>query len=588
VAVAIAAGSVGTAADADIVFVDIENCPGPGSGAEGDPYCSIQTAIDNAVDTDEIVVAPGTYFETIDFLGKAVTLRSSDGPQMTIVDATGSFHVVQCVSDEGPGTVLDGFTLTGGNADGTPLHDSGGGMYNFESSPTVTNCSFIGNTAIAYGGAMYNQWGANPNVTNCTFTGNSAVYDGGGMHNWDSSPTVTHCTFTANTSGYHGGGMSSISDNGPTVTHCTFSGNTAEFGGGMNNSECSPTVVDCTFTGNTASNDGGGMCNIANVDATVTGCRFTGNMAADDGGGMYNGYNGDALVTNCLFTENTASDDGGGMLAYTNSDTTVTNCTFTDNGAASGGGMLNHYANLRVANCILWGDTPDEMAGSGAPPTTFSDVQGGAAGIGNINADPLFVDPGNGDLRLSPDSPCIDAGDNTVVPGGITTDLDDSPRFLEIPETPDTGFGDPPVVDMGAYESLGGGCLAVTSIETVCHGDGSTFTVNIEGLNACTGSTTMATFTGSGGAVGEDFCATLVINTEQGGFCCSTQVCVPVPDCSPAASPCDLDGDGFVGVADFLALLGAWGPNPGHPADLDFDGEVGVGDFLVLLAAWNG
>ncbi len=88
-------------AQADVLFVDDDNCPGPGSGMEGDPYCSIQTAIDNAVDTDEIVVAPGTYFETIDFLGKAITLRSSDGPDMTTIDGTG-FHVVQCVSFEGP------------------------------------------------------------------------------------------------------------------------------------------------------------------------------------------------------------------------------------------------------------------------------------------------------------------------------------------------------------------------------------------------------------------------------------------------------------------------------------------------------
>ncbi len=74
-----------------VIHVDDDNCPGPGSGSERDPYCSIQTAIDNAVDTDEIVVAPGTYFETIDFLGKAITLRSSDGAEVTTIDATDLF-----------------------------------------------------------------------------------------------------------------------------------------------------------------------------------------------------------------------------------------------------------------------------------------------------------------------------------------------------------------------------------------------------------------------------------------------------------------------------------------------------------------
>ncbi len=106
-----------SSAQAGTIYVDV-NCPGPGSGTQLDPYCSIQTAIDNAVATDEIVVAAGTYFETINFLGKAITLRSSGGAEVTTIDGTGNFHVVQCVSGEGSGTVLDGFTITGGNADG--------------------------------------------------------------------------------------------------------------------------------------------------------------------------------------------------------------------------------------------------------------------------------------------------------------------------------------------------------------------------------------------------------------------------------------------------------------------------------------
>ncbi len=123
-------------AQADTIFVDA-NCPG-GDGSELDPYCSIQTAIDNAVDTDEIVVAPGTYFETITFLGKAITLRSSNGPDVTTIDAQQTGRVVTCTSGEGPDTILEGFTITGGMFSG--------GMRNEGSSPTVTNCAFNGNT----------------------------------------------------------------------------------------------------------------------------------------------------------------------------------------------------------------------------------------------------------------------------------------------------------------------------------------------------------------------------------------------------------------------------------------------------------
>ncbi len=113
-----------SSANADLIFVDDDNCPGPGSGMEGDPYCSIQTAIDAAVVTDEIVVAPGTYFETINFLGKAITLRSSDGPEVTTIDAEGMGTVVTCESGEVQDTVLDGFTVTGGT--GTLFEPPGG------------------------------------------------------------------------------------------------------------------------------------------------------------------------------------------------------------------------------------------------------------------------------------------------------------------------------------------------------------------------------------------------------------------------------------------------------------------------------
>ena len=143
---AVAVLSVSTAR-ADTIYVDAANCPGPGNGTEGDPFCHIQPAIITALDGDEIVVAPGTYFGSINFIGRAITLRSSDGPEMTNIDGTGFLHVVQCVTGEGSDTVLDGFNITGGNANGPCCTDNrGGGMFNANSSPTVTNCSFGGNT----------------------------------------------------------------------------------------------------------------------------------------------------------------------------------------------------------------------------------------------------------------------------------------------------------------------------------------------------------------------------------------------------------------------------------------------------------
>ena len=296
--------AVSTAQGATI-FVNDDNCPGPGSGIMGDPYCSIQTAIDNAVDTDEVVVSPGTYFEAISFLGKAITLRSIDpnDPDVvaaTIIDGTGNFHVVQCVTGEGPDTVLDGFTITGGNANG-PWPDSAGG-------------------------GMFNDGGTSPTVTNCTFRGNTADNSGGGMFNFggNSSPTVTNCTFSENAAMF-GGGMRDFALT--TITNCTFSGNTALDGGGMYNGSSFVTLTNCLFSENSAEGRGGGMY-ILN-SPTLTDSTFSGNTSGGFGGGIYV-VDGSPTLTGCKFSENTASQ-GGGLDIHPTSSATVTNSMFCDN-----------------------------------------------------------------------------------------------------------------------------------------------------------------------------------------------------------------------------------------------------------------
>ncbi len=160
-------------------------------------FPTIQAGIDAAVAGDEVVVAPGTYVENINFLGKAITVRSSNPNDAavvlsTIIDGGGSGTVVLCTSGEGSDTVLSGFVVTGGVAS----FGSGGGMANFDSSPTVTNCSFIENTAVR-GGGMANV-NSSPTVTNCSFTGNTADF-GGGIFNNVHRPTVTNTEFCINT-----------------------------------------------------------------------------------------------------------------------------------------------------------------------------------------------------------------------------------------------------------------------------------------------------------------------------------------------------------------------------------------------------
>jgi parallel beta-helix repeat protein len=476
------------AAYADTIYVDDDNCPGPGSGTPADPYCSIQTAIDNAADTDEIVVAPGTYFETVNFLGKAITLQSSGGLDVTIIDAQQTGTVVTCNSFEGSDTVLDGFTITNGYA----AAGFGSGMFNYVSCPTIVNCTFSGNEATNGGGGMYNYFLSSPTVTNCTFSGNTGLISGGGMYNeFFSGPTVANCSFSGNTasvSGYDngGGGMYNVLS-APTLTDCTFSGNVlsgfSAHGGGIYNEESSPTLANCTFSGNIATGEGGGIYNQMS-NPTVTDCTFTANSAWD-GAGMANRHSDPDLINStfagnfalygaaisnwddssptvkgCFFVGHNTSEGAGAVWNHGGAPSFV-NCTFSGNSSHQtlwGDVMWSVGSTPTLINCIVWGnggDMPDLYDGEGAVTTvTFSDVQGGWPGTGNIDADPLFADA---DRRLSPGSPCIDAGINSAVPDGVDTDLDGNPRFVDDPDSPDCWqapgeCGDPPVVDMGAYE----------------------------------------------------------------------------------------------------------------------------------------
>ncbi len=391
-------------------------------------------------------------------------LNGDDGPGPFDGNSENAFHVVTG-SERYDTAIIDGFTITAGNAHGAFPDNEGGGMLNNVGNPTVTGCTFADNTAVN-GAGMMNRGGSVPTITASTFVGNSADNDGGGIYNASSDPIVNNCAFLGNkaTEGgtSYGGGMANYTAS-PSVTDCAFVGNSAgTSGGGMSNRERSyPTVRSCTFKGNTASSGGGGMCNLDLSSPAVINCIFTGNEGGTSGGGgMWNGIDSSPRVTNCLFTGNESLDEsggGGGMRNEVRSHPIVTNCTFYANLASIGGGMRsNDDCNPTVENCVFWQNVPDQIDDLAASVTTatYSCIQGGWPGLGNIDEDPLFVDPigpdgipgtEDDDLRLSPGSPCIDVGDNTVVDACLP-DLDRNWRIVD-------GDGDEiPVVDMGPYE----------------------------------------------------------------------------------------------------------------------------------------
>ena len=259
---------------------------------------------------------------TRDSAANVATLSGDIGTAGSASDNT--YHVVTAGQVDAT-AVLDGFTVTGGNAgDG-----AGGGMDN-GGSPTLINCTFGGNSG-GRGGAIFNS--GNLTLTNCTFNGNSAS-SGGGMYQANrSSSTLTECTFIGNSAGrggglYHEGGEWRVEGASPTLTSCTFIGNSADEGGGIYNGGgvaefesgvgASPGLTNCAFIGNSAQR-GGGMFNAAGgysdgAAPTLTNCTFTGNSAEGGGGAIYSDFGSSPTATNCIFWGN-SSERGGAQLA---------------------------------------------------------------------------------------------------------------------------------------------------------------------------------------------------------------------------------------------------------------------------------
>ncbi len=293
-----------------------------------------------------------------------------------------------------------------------------------------------------------------------TLKGGVSLY--GGFAGTESARTKRN--WTANITAIDGGntrccvaGADNATLDGFTVTH-----GKSTLGGGMYNSAASPTVVNCTFVQNSASYEGGGMYN-SSCSPVVVNCLFVQNSASQGGGGMNNYLSSATTVTNCTFIGNTAGVDGGGMDNYY-SQPSVTNCTFTQNSAIHyGGGMNNSQSALpTLVNCILWSDAaengPELFNDSSTSAVSYSCVQGGFAGTGNVSGDPLFVDGGNGgSVQLRTGSPCVDSGTDSGAPA---TDLNGTLRPQGVR------------VDMGAYEGAAAPADLVTLTLKVLPTDG--------------------------------------------------------------------------------------------------------------------
>jgi PKD repeat protein len=456
-------------------------------------FDTIQEGIDAAAlaGGGEVWVAQGTYAETRanatgslllkpitsvygGFLGFETQLNQRN-PQtnQTIISGTTARagnparHVVIGANN----TRLDGFTITGGRAvpgNGSGS-DQGGGLLLSGVSPIIANCRFEDNRAGSAGGAISMDSGL-PLISNCSFSSNlvqnvgapSSFAFGGAIYASVSSATISGCTFTNN----HVTTQATWSGQASDVSSFAYGGAICAIGGGISVQESSFASNGAAATGTGFGTVGsntfaarprglGGALYSSGGSLTVNRCEFKANSATTSanslfsramGGGLYT-ENAHATVTNVIVFGNTTQDFTNGLagagIAVDNTaiqrNVLITNCTIVANTADSlnplqSGGLLCLNASPVITNCIVFDNSAKEIIASGGTPSvTYCNVKGGFTGTGNFNSNPLFVDAGAGNLKLTISSPCIDAGINTNFTnyGSVTTDFEGDLRGFD-------------------------------------------------------------------------------------------------------------------------------------------------------------
>jgi len=369
-------------------------------------YTTIQEGIDAATAGDTVLVADGIYYgssnKNLTFHTSGITVQSENGPDNCIIhcegDGRGFF-----VRDKN-GTVISGFTITGGNA------------------PLLTGYGYRG-------GAIYCH-GSTVTINNCIITGNKANNRGGGINFYFSSGIISNCTIENN------------------KTTASLAGGQNDHGGGIYCNYSSPSIENCYIKNNLANNNGGGIY-LKYSSPNITNCCITENQAGRvnsvgiEGGGVYS-LDSSPNIINCTISNNSfrfyevgsVTDKCGGI--------------YCDNWNTQSGNMPN------ITNCILWGNNGSQIARYYCTPNVrYSDIQGGYTGIENIDADPLFI--GDGNYHFGVGSSCIDTGTSTDAPN---TDIVGTSRpqgngyDMGAYEGPDLS---PPTADAGPYQTVNEG-----------------------------------------------------------------------------------------------------------------------------------
>jgi hypothetical protein len=406
---------------------------------------TIAAAIDSAAVCDTVLILEGTYYEHGINLKSYVTVMGDPEATQVIVDGGNLGAVFHAFSQDH--VVLKNLTITNG------IHvEWGGGLWASYSYVDVYNVTFDSNNG-TWGGAV-SCYGDSAHFTDCAFTSNTGDVGGAVFYDHWGSLRMTRCEFIGNDSPNNGGGLAAT------------------------NGDC--TLIDCSFVGNTADSGGGIMYGADEVRLRLQGCTFSGNHArfvGGGGGGLYAVWLGQSppeiRMAECVFFENTTDGSGGGAC-FEEVSATLTSCTFHGNAALVAGDGIEVRgtgATLSMDHTIVSGGPSGVGVSCTGPNVTSvicSDVYGNAGGdwvgclapfappsYGNFSLDPMYCDPGSGDLHLDMNSPCADApGCGQVGALGVGCGIiwyvpDDAPTIAAGIDS--AGPGDTVIVRSGTY-----------------------------------------------------------------------------------------------------------------------------------------
>lgn len=419
------------------VYVNAAAGPGGDGSSWSAAYQDIDSALAVAVPGTRVWVAAGVYRPSVErvagsprtasftpgpgvrllggFRGTETTLAERAGlVRQTILDgdigvpgvsSDNSYNVLR-LEGNGARHWVDGFTIRGGNADGTGLERGGGGISSQIGTKYVRNCYFVDNRGTV-GGALLTQLSI-LQIERSTFEGNEALTQGGALFA-TASCSVTDSLFIGNRAGLRGGAV--YANQGLADT------------GGIPVTR----FQNCEFRGNLADRGGAAFVGVLNVTGAA----------------------GRAIWSGCTFAGNGAFLEGAAVAAPPQFESNL---------------------QIDIVNSILWGNRSVQGSTLSGNLSSFTKVEsciieGGFPGTNVVSVNPRFVDLAGGDLRLRPGSPAIDAGSNDLVLRD-TNDQDKDDDFVEKtpfdrsgasrrqddPATPDTGQGTGPVTDLGAYE----------------------------------------------------------------------------------------------------------------------------------------